>query len=82
MEFANETHKIVHDYDSQCITHIKVVAYTSLVLVVVIILRILCWFVGYMYKRRQKKERQMSESEAHFASGMRPISFRDMNMGL
>ena len=27
MEFANETHQIVHDYDYQSITHIKMVAY-------------------------------------------------------
>ena len=36
--------------------------YTSFVLVVLIILGIVCWFVRYMYKRRQNRERQMSES--------------------
>ena len=81
MEFGNETHQIVQDYHYKCITHIKVVAYTSLVLVVVLVLGIVSWFLRYLYKRRQNIERQLSQSDAHFTFGMRPISFRDMNMG-
>ena len=81
MEFGNETHQFDHDYHYKCITHIKVVAYTSLVLVVVLVLGIVSWFLRYLYKKRKNIERQLSQSDAHFTFGMRPISFRDMNMG-
>ena len=36
----------------------------------------------HVQKKTRERERQMSESESHFRFGMRPISFRQMNLGL
>ena len=82
MEFANQTNEIIDNYYHQSVTHIKAVAYTSFIFVLIIICGIISWFIRFMYKKRQDRDRQLSESESHFRFRMRPISFREMNLGL
>ena len=82
MEVSNKTNEITENDLNQNITHIKAVVYTSLVLVLIIICGIILWFIRFMYKKRQERDRQMSESESHFRFGLRPISFKSMNLGL
>ena len=81
MELSNKTSELTENDLNQNITHIKAVAYTTLVLVLIIICGIISWFIRFMYKK-DERERQMSESESHFRFGLRPISFRSMNLGL